>query len=263
MNKGWRTFIAGNAMAILLLGNATGSIAAQIKVISGPATAGVLSQLGSQFERKTGDKITNKGGVTGVLKQLIESGEPFDLAIIPGALMDAFEKQGKIAAGTNIPFVRVGMGVAVRAGAAKPDISTVEKFKQTLLRAKSVTFVPQGETAAQLARIFDRLGIADPMKAKSHPLPTVDQAIASVASGENELYFALSNIIASAKGIELAGTFPAALQNYLIINLGLSAASAEPKDTRAFMKLLTSASTNRIITANGLERVSPARRPAH
>lgn len=259
MRTWWHTLIAGSAVAILLLGTATGSKAAQIKVISGPATSGVLAQLGAKFEAKTGDTITNKGGVTGVLKQLIDSGEPFDLAIIPGALMDNYEQQGKIAPGTNTPFVRVGMGMAVRAGAKKPDIGTVAKFKQTLLRAKSVTFVPQGETANQLAKIFDKLGIADQMKAKTHPLPTVDQAIASVASGENELYFALSNIIASAKGIELAGLFPAALQNYLVINLGLSASSKEPKETRAFMKLLTSASADPVIKANGLERAAPAR----
>lgn len=243
MNGWWRTLTAGGTAAILLLGNTNGSRAVEIKVISGPATAGVLRQIGSQFERKTGDEITDKGGVTGVLKELIESGEPFDLAIIPGALMDKFEKQGKIAAGTSIPFVRVGMGMAVRAGAAKPDIGTVEKFKQTLLRAKSLTFVPEGETAVQLAKIFDRLGIADQMKAKSHPLPNVKQAIASVASGKNEIFFALSNIIASAKGVEPAGTFPAALQHYLVINLGLSATSKQPKDTRAFMRLLGSVPT--------------------
>jgi molybdate transport system substrate-binding protein len=104
-----------------------------------------LAQLGPQFERDTGHKLISKGGVTGVLKQLIESGEQFDIAIILGPLMDSFEKQGKIAAGTSKPFVRVGMGVAVRSGAAKPDISSVEKFKQVLLNAKSVTFVPEGK----------------------------------------------------------------------------------------------------------------------
>jgi molybdate transport system substrate-binding protein len=96
---------------------------AELKIISGPATDGVLAALRPQFERDTGNKFISKGGVTGVLEHLIESGEQFDLAIIPGPLMDSFAKQGKIVAGTSVPFVRVGMGIAVRSGAAKPDIS--------------------------------------------------------------------------------------------------------------------------------------------
>jgi molybdate transport system substrate-binding protein len=83
------------------------------------------------------------------------------LAIIPGSLMDSFVKQGKIVAGTSVPLVRVGMGVAVRAGAVKPDVSTVAKFKQAILDAKSITYVPTGETATRLVGLLDRLGISD------------------------------------------------------------------------------------------------------
>jgi molybdate transport system substrate-binding protein len=228
--------------------------AAEIKIISGPATAGVLAQLGPKFERDTGCKLTNKGGVTGVLKQLIESGEQFDLAIIPGPLMDDFVKKGKIAAGTSAPFVRVGMGVAVRAGAAKPDLSSVAKFKQAILDAKSVTFVPQGETAIQLARVLERLGIAEQVKAKAQPRPTVPAAIQAVASGEAELYFSLTNIIASGKGIELAAPFPPELQHYLVINTGISAAAKEPDAAKALVKLLMSPEADGAIKATGLER---------
>ena len=223
--------------------------AAEIKIISGPATAGVLAQLGPKFERDTGGKLTNKGGVTGVLKQLIESGEQFDLAIIPGPLI-----KGKIAAGTSAPFVRVGMGVAVRAGAAKPDLSSVAKFKQAILDAKSVTFVPQGETAIQLARVLERLGIAEQVKAKAQPRPTVPAAIQAVASGEAELYFSLTNIIASGKGIELAAPFPPELQHYLVINTGISAAAKEPDAAKALVKLLMSPEADPAIKAAGLER---------
>ena len=95
--------------------------AAQVKIISGPATAGVLAQIAPQFEQETGNTLSSKGGVTGVLKKLIEEGEPFDLAIIPGPLMADFVSQGKIVASTSAPFVRVGMGLAVRTGATKPD----------------------------------------------------------------------------------------------------------------------------------------------
>ena len=230
--------------------------AAEVKIISGPATAGVLAQIAPQFERDTGNKLTSNGGVTGVLKQLIENGEPFDLAIIPGPLMDSFMNQGKIAPGTSIPLVRVGMGVAVRSGAAKPDISSADKFKQAILDAKSVTFVPQGETAAQLAKVLDRLGIAEQVKTKAQPKQTVAEAVRAVASGEVELYFSLTNIIASGKGIELAAPFPAELQHFLVINTGISAAAKEPGAAKALVDLLTSASIDPVIKAKGLERAS-------
>src|SRR6476469_2708111 len=100
--------------------------------------------------------------------------------------MDGFMNQGKIAPGTSIPFVRVGMGVAIRTGATKPDISSAAKFKQAILDAKSVTFVPQGETAVQLAKVLDRLGIAEQVNAKAQPKRTVPEAVQAVASGEVE-----------------------------------------------------------------------------
>lgn len=238
----------------LVLASAVVADAAEVKVISGPATAGVLAQIGPEFERETGNKLTHKGGVTGVLKQLIESGEPFDLAIIPGPLMDNFVKQGKIVAGTSTPFVRVGMGVAVRSGAPKPDISSVAKFKQAILDAKSVTFVPQGETAVHLSSVLDRLGIAEQVKAKARPQQTVPAAVQSVANGDVDLYFSLTNIIASGKGIDLVGPFSPELQHYLIINTGLGAASKEPEAAKSLIKLLMSTSADPVIKAKGLER---------
>lgn len=252
-----RAFLAGFfGFASLMTSFAVTVDAAEVKIISGPATAGVLAAVGPQFERDTGDKLTDKGGVTGVLKQIIESGEQFDLAIIPRPLMESFVKQGMIAAGTSAPFVRVGMGVAVRSGAAKPDISSVAKFKQAILDAKSVTFVPQGETAMHLASVLDRLGIAEQVKAKARPKQTVPAAIQAVANGEVELYFALTNIIASGKGIELVGPFPPELQHYLVINTGISATAKEPDAAKALIKLLMSANADPVIKAKGLERAS-------
>ena len=242
--------------ACVLMGSPVTAGAAEVKIISGPATDAVLAALRPQFERETGNTFKSKGGVTGVLKQLIESGEPFDLAIIPGPLMDSFVKQGKIAAGTSVPFVQVGMGVAVRTGAAKPDVGTVTKFKQAILDAKSVTYVPTGETATRLAGVLDRLGIAEQVKAKAHPEPTVPAAIQAVAGGKADLYFSLTNIIASAKGIELAGPFPPELQHYLVINTGISTGAKEREAAMALVKLLMSTSADATIKARGLERAA-------
>ena len=253
--RGHSFILASKIIVATLAGFAIAANAAELKVISGPATAGVLAQLAPQFEHETGYKLTKKGGVTGVLKQLIENGEPFDIALIPAPLMDQFVKQGKIAANTSAPFVRVGMGVAVRAGAPKPDMTSVATFKQALLNAKSVTFVPTGEAANHLKKVLRDLGIAEQVKAKLHPQQNVAACIKSVASGEFELYVSLTNIIASAKGIELAGSFPAELQHYLVISAGMSAAAKEPKGAESLIKLLKSESAKAAIRANGLERV--------
>lgn len=236
-----------------LIGQTVLANAAELKIISGPATSAVLAELAPQFERETGYKLDEKGGVTGVLKKLIESGEPFDVAIIPASLMGSFAKQGKIAGDTEVPLARVGMGVAVRAGAPKPDISSVSAFKRALLNAKSITYVPTGEAATHLSKVLDQLGIADQMKAKSRPQNTVPLCIQAVANGDAEFYVSLTNIIASAKGIELAGSFPPELQHYLVISVGESAVTKEPKIAKALISLLTSEAAKRVMESKGLE----------
>ena len=250
-----RALLLGVLGIACAIGSAVAARSAEVKIISGPATDAVLAALRPQFERETGNTFKTKGGVTGVLKHLIESGEPFDLAIIPGPLMDSFVKQGRIVEDTSLPLVRVGMGVAVRAGAAKPDISTAAKFRQTVLDAKSVTYVPTGETATRLSGIFERLGIAEQMKAKAHPEPTVSAAIHAVADGRAELYFSLTNIIASGQGIALAGPFPPELQHYLVVNTGIATGSKEPEAAKALVRLLMSKGADAVIKARGLERV--------
>lgn len=244
---------ASIATTLVLAQNA--AAAPDLRVISGPATAGILAQLAPRFKKETGYGLSKKGGVTGVLKQLIASGEPFDVAIIPASLMKAFAKQGKIDRETVIALVRVGVGVAVRSGAGKPDVSTVPALKQTLLRAKSITFVPTGAAADQLAKALKTLGIADEVKAKLHPQKSVPDCIKSVVSGESELYVSLTNIISSAKGLELAGPFPPGLQHYLVISAGVSSTAKEPKAAEALIKLLTSDESAAIIRANGLEPI--------
>lgn len=211
----WRKITIATLAFAASLTHFAAATAAEIKIISGPATAGVLAQLGPQFERESGYKLVEKGGVTGVLKQLIETGEQFDVAIIPASLMDHFTKDGKIVPNTDVPFVRVGMGIAVRSGAPKPDISSVAAFKQTLLNAKTITFVPTGEAGNHLTKVLNDLHIAEQVKAKSRPQQTVAQCIQSVANGEVELDVSLTNIIVSAKGIELAGSFPLSCRTIL------------------------------------------------
>ena len=163
-----RSFLAVAKIGfMILLAQGLAAEAAEVKVITGVGMSAVMGELGPQFERATGHKLVIWYGNRGTILRRIKAGEAFDLAII-GAL-DEFTKEGKITAGTRTGIARVGMGVSTRAGAPKPDISSVDAFKRALLNAKSVIYVPESVVGIHLARVFERLGIVEQMKAKTKP----------------------------------------------------------------------------------------------
>lgn len=142
--------------------------AVEVKVLAGGAIAGVLDELAPPFERATGHKAVIQYGLAPQVKRRIEAGEPFDILILSPAPMADLTKQGKIA-GSHVEIARDAVGVAVRTGAPKPDISTVDAFKRVMLNAKSISYAPEATTGVHLAKVFERLGIADEMTAKTKP----------------------------------------------------------------------------------------------
>src|SRR5262245_59707705 len=132
---------------IALLTQGVAATAAEIKVMAGAAMSGAFGELLPQFERATGHKVVIQYGATGAFKRQIESGEAFDLAIFGSDGVDDLIKQGKISGDTRVDIARVGTGVAVREGAPRPDISSVDAFKTSLLNAKSITYTPESATA--------------------------------------------------------------------------------------------------------------------
>jgi molybdate transport system substrate-binding protein len=243
------------AVASTIVLTALPSIAAEIGIVSGSATAGLLNELGRQFEQRTGHKLVfYKGvGTTAGVKQRIESGEPFDLAIIPMDLIEEFVRQGKIAADTRVPFVRVGMAVATRAGGGKPDVSSLDAFKRALLEAKAITYVPGGEVAIQLERGIERLGIAERLKPKSKPQPNGALSTKLLVEGEADLFFSLTNTIAATPGLQLVGPFPPELQRYLVLGIGVSRNVREPSAAKEFLMFLLSDAAAPVVRASGLE----------
>lgn len=244
--------ISGTVAVVFLLALGTAR-AAEVKVIAGAAFAPALSELGPQFEHKTGDKLIVEYGITGTLKRQMEAGEAFDLAIIPEGLIDEAVKHGEIASGTRHEIARVGMAVAARAGAPKPDISSVDAFKRTLLNAKSIAFPPQGAVGIHLVKVFERLGIAAQMKSKIKPQKSVGDVPKAVAAGEAELGFAPGTVFQNARGIELVGAYPPELQHYLVYATGVSASASRPVDAKALLKYLMSPNSVAVIKAKGLE----------
>jgi molybdate transport system substrate-binding protein len=249
-------FAAAKIGVVVLLAQCAAAQTAEIKVIAGAAMAPVMVELGPQFERGTGHKLVIQYGASGSMKRQIESGEAFDLAIAPVALIDDVGKQGKIAAGTRTEIVRVGYGVGTRAGATKPDIGSVEAFKRALLSAKSIAYVPDGATGIHLAKALDSLGIAEQMKSKTKPQSVPEGVPQVVAAGEAELGFALTTVLLSVRGVELVGLFPAELQNYIVLSAGVSANAKEPDAAKVLIKLLTAEDAIPVLKAKGMEPVA-------
>ncbi|OFW09366.1 MAG: hypothetical protein A3H27_13650 [Acidobacteria bacterium RIFCSPLOWO2_02_FULL_59_13] len=245
-----RSFLAAAKIGfIILLAQGLSAQAAEVKVITGVAMSAVMGELGPQFERTTSHKLVIWYGNTVTIRRRLEAGDAFDLYV--GDEMAKWVEQGKIADDTRTEIARVGIGVGVRAGAPKPDISSAEAFKRALLNAKSVTYSPQGPQAIYLPVVFERLGIAEQMKAKTKPFR---KGYAAVADGEAELGFALTNeLLSFFSGVELVGPLPPELQSYLVFIAGVSTAAEQPEAAKALIRFLRSPAAVAVIKAKGLE----------
>ena len=147
----------------------TAGRAADIKLICSNGYHAVIDVIGPQYEKATGNKLVISYGLAAALGKEIEGGEPFDITILAPPQIDALVKQGKIVADTRTVLAKSGMGVMVRTGAPKPDVSTVDAFKKTLLDAKSIAFPPGGQSGMYLVGLIDRLGLKDALKDKLKP----------------------------------------------------------------------------------------------
>jgi molybdate transport system substrate-binding protein len=242
----------GIAAGIALLALGAGSQAAEIKVLSSNAMKSALEELAPQFEKATENKVVFVFNTAAALKSAIEKGEPFDVAVVTSAGVDDLVKQGKIAAATRKDVAKSGAGVAIRKGAPKPDIATTEAFKRTLLDAKSITYVEQGATGIYLRGVFEHLGIAEALKAKTKLLGNVPAAEV-VAKGEAEIGLTQIAEILPFPGAELAGPLPAEIQIYTVFEAGVSAAAKEGEAAKAFVQFLTAPAAAPVIKAKGLE----------
>jgi molybdate transport system substrate-binding protein len=245
------------AVAASILGGAlvmsamTDLQAAELKVLAGGSITGSLNELGPQFERATGHKLVIHFDSTPNLIKQFTSGAPFDLAVVP---VDVFKDAGakaRFVPGPTIDVARVGYGVIVRAGAAKPDVSTPDALKLALVNAQSIAFVPESAAGAYVLKTFDRLGITEAMKAKTKPQATPAQIAPAVAKGEAELGVFLVNVLI-APGVELAGSFPAELQQDLVFTAAIAADSKDPEAASAFISFLKTPASAAVIKAKGM-----------
>ena len=229
-----------------------GADGAELKVFGSRVTKMVMGDLGAQFEQASGYKPVVITDVAAVMKRRIESGEPFDLAVLVDFQTDDLIKAGKLLPDTRADVMRAGIGVAVKRGAPKPDIGTVEAFKRTLLDAKSITYLKEGASTIYLDRLFARLGIAEAPRAKTVK-PETETVSERVAQGEVELGIIVIPNILSVPGAELVGPLPPEIQSYIVFTAAVSAKSPNQQAARDLIKLITSPEAMPVLKAKGME----------
>jgi molybdate transport system substrate-binding protein len=225
--------------------------ASELKVSASTAVKSLLEQLGPQFEKTSKNKLTFSFGPAATLKEKIDQGAAFDVAILTAPLTDALVKAGKVDTTTRATIARAGLGVSVRAGAAKPDVSTDEGLKRTLLKAKSIGYNGVGASRAGSEAMLRKLGIANAVQPKIKLLDV--SAPVAVAKGEVEIGLGPISEILPIKGAQLAGPFPADLQSYLVFSAGVSTESKSADAAIALIKFLTSPSAAPVLDAKGMQ----------
>jgi molybdate transport system substrate-binding protein len=222
--------------------------AADVRVFTARAIATVLEKIGPEFERTTGHKLDVVSGFGPVFVRQINAGDPFDVFVSLPPTIDPVFKDGKLLADSRTNLVRSGVGVGVRAGAPKPDISSVEAFKQALLNAKSVGYLP----TAGVPQLVERLGITEAIKSKV-TIPATDIVSELVAKGELELGVVVMTQILTTPGVELVGPLPPEIQFYTVFVGGVSANSKAPDAARALLRFLTGPAAIPVIKSQGME----------
>jgi molybdate transport system substrate-binding protein len=236
------------ALAVMLA--ATPAVAAELQVIAGGGIAMPLNDIAAQFEQQSGHKVTIRYGTAPELIALAKS-QPFDLALTPS---EVFQDQGaaaKLAPGGLTDIARVGLGAAVKAGAPKPDIGSPDALKQAILSATSVATIPSSAAGAQVMKLFERLGLANEVKAKLVATANPTKLVETMAQGQAELGLFLTNVL-TADGIDLIGPLPAEL-NYELLYVSAVAADAQQMAlAREFLTWLRSPQAKAVLKARGL-----------
>jgi molybdate transport system substrate-binding protein len=250
-----KLFAAG--LAALMVLAAGGASAAEVRVLITTAMKAAIDDLGPAFEKATGHTLNITYGPSGALAKRIAGGEPADLVILAGGIDDLI-KQGKIAPDSRRDIARVRIGVAVRKGAPKPDIATVDSFKQALLKAKSIAYVDPaagGASGVYLAKMLERLGILAEVNAKARLARggTEDMVSAIVARGEAEIGLQQISEIMSVAGAELVGPLPDELQTVTVYNAGVPVTAKEAAAARAFATFLTTPAAAAVYKTKGLD----------
>ena len=241
---------------ISLLSLSGAAAAAEIKVLSSNATKTLLEEIAPMFERASGHKVTLGFGTSQQVAKRMDAGETADLVVITPEAIEQLAKQGKVVAGSQIEIARSLVGIAVKSGTPRPDISTPDALRKSLLAVKSVTFSDPSTGATSgvhTAKIFERLGIAADMKAK-YVLGDGSSTGPKVARGEAEMAIQQISALKPYPGIDIVGPLPDELQLVTILSAGIGSTGKEPETVKAFIGYLSTPEAIAVIRAKGLEQ---------
>ena len=243
------SFIIATTSALLLAGVAE---AAEIRVLSTQATEEAYRELVPQFEKASGNKVTTTFTGTLDANRRLAAGESYDLLIMSGPSIDEHIKGGKVVPGSRVDVAKSGVGVGVKAGAPKPDISTVEALKKTLLAAKSIGY-STGPSGNYVVGLFQRMGIADEVKPKLKQTPTGVFVGSIIASGEAEIGFQQVSELSHFAGVDYIGPLPADVQYITVFASGIATGAKEADAAKALVKFITAPTAAPAFKKRGME----------
>jgi molybdate transport system substrate-binding protein len=243
---------------------ATGiSHAADIHVVSSGGFAAAYRTLAPEFEQATGNHLItgwgpSMGNTADAVPQRLARHEPIDVVIMVGSALGKFVQDGKIIPDSRVDLARSAIGIAIRSGSPKPDISTVDSLRTTLLSAKSIAYSDSASGVYVSTELFQRLGIADQVTGKSRMIPAEPVGLV-VARGEAEIGFQQISELKPISGIELVGPLPDEVQKITIFSAGIVIGSQEPEAAKALITFLASPAATKAISASGLQAITRPR----
>ena len=226
---------------------------AEIKVLSSIATKEAYLELVPQFEKASGHTVVTTWSGTTAIMQRMAAGERYDLVMISSTELDELIRQGKIVSGSRVDMAKSGIGVAVRAGAPKPDIGSADALKKTLLAAKTVGYT-SGPSGVYMGSLVERMGIAAEVKAKFRSVPSGGTIGTIVAAGDCEIGFQQVSELVHIKGIDYVGPLPDDIQRITVFSTGVHAQATNPDGAKALARFLVAPAADSTIRAAGLER---------
>lgn len=246
--------VAG-ALLVAMVAFPTLARAAELTVLCSNGLRAVLSDVAPEFERASGHQLAISYGVSAELKKRIDAGERFDVAVLTPGLIDELTAAGVLLADTRKTVARSAMGIGIRRGAQKPDLRTIEALKVTLLAARSIAFAKEGAGGLFFMALIQRLGLSNQLVPRFRTVVTGQDVTRAVADGDAEIGVQPISEIVNVAGVELAGTFPAAVQGYAVMMAAVAVKSAHAADGRALIDFLMSPELDAVVRAAGMERM--------
>ena len=241
-------------LAILLFGQSVAAYAADIHVLCSLGLKSVMEELAPQFERTSGHKVIVEYGLAAQYKQQIETGKDFDLAVLTPAHIDDLIKQGRMAADSRTVIARTGLGLMIRSGSRKPDVTSTEAFKRALQGAKAIAFAKEGASGVAFVATVEKLGMTAALQPKFKTTGGGEEVNALVLKGDADFGVLPLSEILGVKGAELGGMFPADVQTFITMAGGVNSKAKQGAAARDLLKFLTSPGVLAVVKAKGMER---------